>query len=234
MQPFDFGDGPGGWLIVNEPELHLSDDVVVPDIAGWRRLRMPVYPPGAYVTLAPDWVCEVLSPSTRKFDLGQKRTFMRVKVLPTIGLLIRMNAHWMRLYCVEKSGYRLTSFMTMRVFHCRPLRRSALILVICGCRILFTKAYRICQHENPQGRWLVSRNKSTAHSGRIRRYHCHGLSAPPASEAAVLNPSKPPSAAAQSIRRLPVCCLMLICAAPKWWRSTGVTTSKRQAHRGRY
>ena len=73
MQPFDFGDGPGSWLIVNEPELHLGDDIVVPDIAGWRRVRMPVYPPGAYITLAPDWVCEVLSPSTRKLDLGQKK-----------------------------------------------------------------------------------------------------------------------------------------------------------------
>ena len=36
MLPFDFGDGPGGWWIVKEPELHLSDDVVVPDIVGWR------------------------------------------------------------------------------------------------------------------------------------------------------------------------------------------------------
>ena len=45
---------------------------MVPDIAGWRRERMPVYPDTAYFTLAPDWVCEVLSPSTRKFDLGGK------------------------------------------------------------------------------------------------------------------------------------------------------------------
>ena len=45
---------------------------MVPDIAGWRRERMPVYPDTAYTTLAPDWVCEVLSPSTRKLDLGGK------------------------------------------------------------------------------------------------------------------------------------------------------------------
>ena len=72
--PFEFGrGGPGGWWILFEPELHLGEDILVPDIAGWRRERMPVLPSGAYCTLAPDWVCEVLSPSTRKLDLGGKR-----------------------------------------------------------------------------------------------------------------------------------------------------------------
>ena len=80
--PFDFGrGGPGGWLILFEPELHLCVDIVVPDIAGWRRERIPVLPTGAYCTLAPDWVCEVLSPSTRKLDLGGKRaTYAREDV----------------------------------------------------------------------------------------------------------------------------------------------------------
>ena len=72
--PFDNGrDGPGGWWIIDEPELHLGEDIVVPDLAGWRRERMPEYPIVAYFTLAPDWVCEVLSPSTRKLDLVGKR-----------------------------------------------------------------------------------------------------------------------------------------------------------------
>ena len=71
--PFDDGlGGPGGWWILYEPQIHLGEDIVVPDIAGWRRERMPVFPDTAYTTLAPDWVCEVLSPSTRKFDLGDK------------------------------------------------------------------------------------------------------------------------------------------------------------------
>ena len=72
--PFRFGrGGPSGWWIVDEPELHLGDDIVVPDIAGWRRERMPQWPTGAYCTLAPDWACEVLSPSTRALDLGGKQ-----------------------------------------------------------------------------------------------------------------------------------------------------------------
>ena len=72
--PFDRArGGPGGWWIIDEPELHLDEDILVPDLAGWRRERMPDYPDTAYVTLAPDWVCEVLSPSTRRLDLQEKR-----------------------------------------------------------------------------------------------------------------------------------------------------------------
>ena len=72
--PFDLGSGgPGGWLFMVEPELHLSYDVVVPDLAAWRRERMPVITDDAYITLAPDWVCEILSPSTEMLDRNAKR-----------------------------------------------------------------------------------------------------------------------------------------------------------------
>ncbi len=62
------GNGAGGWLILFEPELHLGKDIVVPDLAGWRRERMSAPPAAAYFTLVPDWVCEILSPSTRALD----------------------------------------------------------------------------------------------------------------------------------------------------------------------
>ena len=68
------GDGPGGWVILYEPELHLGANIVVPDLAGWRRERMPEIPVDkAYFELAPDWVCEVLSPNTTHLDRGPKR-----------------------------------------------------------------------------------------------------------------------------------------------------------------
>ncbi len=73
--PFGYGrGGPGGWWIIDEPELHFGDDVLVPDVAGWRRERMPERPETAWFTISPDWVCEVLSPSTRALDQGAKRT----------------------------------------------------------------------------------------------------------------------------------------------------------------
>ena len=72
--PFGRGrGGPGGWRIHFEPELHLGEEILVPDLAGWRRERMPELPDTPYFTLAPDWACEVLSPSTRRVDLQEKR-----------------------------------------------------------------------------------------------------------------------------------------------------------------
>jgi Uma2 family endonuclease len=71
--PFEDGEnGPGGWRFIIEPEFHFGTDVVVPDIAGWRRERMPTVPNVAYFTLAPDWLCEVLSPSTDAIDRRKK------------------------------------------------------------------------------------------------------------------------------------------------------------------
>ena len=71
--PFSRGrGGPGGWIILDEPELHFGDDIVVPDLAGWRRERLPFVPDEAYFTLPPDWVCEVLSRSTEKMDRVEK------------------------------------------------------------------------------------------------------------------------------------------------------------------
>jgi Uma2 family endonuclease len=64
--------GPGGWWILDEPELHFGGDVLVPDLAGWRRERMPEFPDTAAFTLAPDWVCEVASPSTERLDRAKK------------------------------------------------------------------------------------------------------------------------------------------------------------------
>lgn len=71
--PFKRGrGGPGGWILLDEPELHLGADVLVPDLAGWRRERMPEMPHVAAFELAPDWVCEVLSPATQRVDRGEK------------------------------------------------------------------------------------------------------------------------------------------------------------------
>ena len=77
--PFDRGrGGPGGWVILDEPELHFPDptappgtrdfDALVPDLAGWRRERMPVIPDVAAFMLAPDWICEVMSKLTEEHD----------------------------------------------------------------------------------------------------------------------------------------------------------------------
>ena len=74
IPPFNHGrgGGPGGWIILSEPELHFGKRVVVPDLAGWRRERMPFVADAPYFTLAPDWICEIASKSTEKLDRRKK------------------------------------------------------------------------------------------------------------------------------------------------------------------
>lgn len=103
--PFQWGrGGPGGWWIFHEPELHLGSDILIPDLAGWRRSRMPVYPDEAFFTLPPDWVCEALSPSTAAFDRVKKMpVYMREQVghvwlidplAQTLEVLRREDGRW--------------------------------------------------------------------------------------------------------------------------------------------
>ena len=69
VSPYHRGrGGPGGWWILFEPELHLGPNILVPDLAGWRRERVPALPEEAYFSVPPDWVCEVLSPGTARID----------------------------------------------------------------------------------------------------------------------------------------------------------------------
>jgi Uma2 family endonuclease len=96
--------GPGGWWILDEPELHLGDDVVVPDLAGWRRSRLPEIPDAAYLTVSPDWVCEVLSPATERLDRSRKlrvyaregvpRVWLLNPLLRTLEVLHLAGGHW--------------------------------------------------------------------------------------------------------------------------------------------
>ena len=88
VPPFHEGrGGPGGWWILDEPELHLSGDVLVPDLAGWRRTRMPQRPSTAFFDRVPDWVCEILSPSTSSLDRVQKLAIYAREQVPHAWLI---------------------------------------------------------------------------------------------------------------------------------------------------
>ena len=98
--------GPGGWIILDEPELHLGADVLVPDLAGWRRTRMPELPDAAAFALAPDWVAEVLSPSTSRLDRVGKLPVYAREAVPNVWLIDPV-AEVLEVYRLEQSRYAL-------------------------------------------------------------------------------------------------------------------------------
>jgi Uma2 family endonuclease len=105
--PFDGGnDGPGGWWILDEPELHLGEDVIVPDLAGWRRERMPTLPETAWFELAPDWVCEILSPSTTRTDRALKMPIYAREGIPHLWLA-DPDARTLEVYNLQENGHWL-------------------------------------------------------------------------------------------------------------------------------
>lgn len=121
--PFQRGrGGPGGWWIFYEPELHFGADVLVPDLAGWRRERMPSRPDVPYFTLAPDWVCEVLSPSTAGFDRvrkmpvylreGVSHLWLVDPVARSLEVFRRQDRHWLlaATFGVEQDKVRAEPF----------------------------------------------------------------------------------------------------------------------------
>ena len=108
--------GPGGWVLLDEPELHLGDDIVVPDLAAWRRERLPQVPDEPYFTLAPDWVCEVLSPSTEAIDRADKLPIYAEHHVSNVWLLdpepetlevFRLDGKTYRLLHTAKGGDRV-------------------------------------------------------------------------------------------------------------------------------
>jgi Uma2 family endonuclease len=107
-QPFHSGrGGPGGWWILDEPECHLGAHVLVPDLAGWCRERMPTIPDTAWFELAPDWICEILSPTTARLDrvekmpiyaeAGVSHLWLLDPVLRTLEAYRRDGAYWILL-----------------------------------------------------------------------------------------------------------------------------------------
>jgi Uma2 family endonuclease len=105
--PFHRGrGGPGGWIILDEPELHLACDILVPDLAAWLRTRLPGVPPTPFLELAPDWACEVVSPGSERVDRERKLPIYgreRVSHVWLVNPLERM----VEVLRLDGDGYRL-------------------------------------------------------------------------------------------------------------------------------
>lgn len=120
--------GPGGWLILSEPELHLGADVVDPDLAGWRQARMPEMPKEAFFTTAPDWVCEVASDSTRRLDRGPKMQLYAREQVRHLWLLEPLS-QMLEVYRLEGAFWlRLAAYTGDAKVHAEPFAEIELDL----------------------------------------------------------------------------------------------------------
>lgn len=105
--PFDLGvGGPGGWVILDEPRIRFGHDVRVPDLAGWRTDRWPGAPRRGAIRILPDWICEVLSPSTEREDRTVK---LHLYARERVGYvwLINPETHTLEAYQLAPDGWRL-------------------------------------------------------------------------------------------------------------------------------
>lgn len=129
--PFDKGQGgPGGWLILAEPELHLGAHVLVPDLADWHRERLPVTPDGP-IDIGPDWVCEILSLSTAVKDrklklpiyagLGVGHVWLVEPQSKTVEIFRNDGKHWVLL-----ATYADQDEMRAEPFDAVPLQLASL------------------------------------------------------------------------------------------------------------
>ena len=130
LGPFDRAKGapgaPGGWWILFEPELHLQTDILVPDLAGWRRERMPVLANVPYFTHAPDWVCEVVSPATARTDRVRK---MPIYAREQVGhlWLIDPSAYTLEVYRLETHRWVVArTYGGVRAVQAEPFESVAL------------------------------------------------------------------------------------------------------------
>ena len=86
--PYRFGEGgPGGWIILVKHEIMLGEHLLVPDFAGWRKGRFPGVPKENWLSIAPDWVCEILSPSTARVDRVRKMPLYAAHGIPHLWLI---------------------------------------------------------------------------------------------------------------------------------------------------
>jgi len=106
--PFDVGSGgPGGWWIITEPGIELPDTPEIsPDVAGWRRERMPDLPLDEPIRVVPDWVCEILSPTTRRHDMLRKQPYYAKVGVPFMWL-VDIEARVLTAHRLDSSEWRI-------------------------------------------------------------------------------------------------------------------------------
>ncbi len=130
MPRFQFrgGDGPGGWVILVEPEVGFGEDILVPDLAGWKIERYPEDEPHNWISVSPDWVCEILSPRTETRDRDQKMTVYARHGVPHVWLINPIIAT-LEAYKLSPGGWlRVAIFSGNSVVRVEPFQETEINL----------------------------------------------------------------------------------------------------------
>jgi len=153
--------GPGGWIFHIEPELHFSDDVLVPDLAGWRRERMPATEDVAFMTLAPDWLCEILSPSTEKIDRMDKLPIYAAEGVKHVWLVhpIRRTVEVLRLQ--DGAWFAVATHRGDQRVRAEPFHAAELDLAVLWADLAAPRGDRASEASEPY--WLEAYEPSDAH-----------------------------------------------------------------------
>ena len=123
---FGRGGGPGGWEILVEPEVMLGENLLVPDLSGWKKERLPKLPKTNWIGVTPDWICEILSPNTKKHDrikkmpiysqFGVKHAWLLDPVERTLEVFRLEKGHWLAIgYHDEYDRVRAEPFIEVEI-----------------------------------------------------------------------------------------------------------------------
>lgn len=102
---FGEGGGPGGWIIIVEPEIGLGEQILVPDLAGWKLERFPIEEDFNWISVAPDWICEILSPRTASLDKGEKMPIYAQHGVAHAWLIDPIASKTLDVYRLESGGW---------------------------------------------------------------------------------------------------------------------------------
>ncbi len=80
--------------------------MIVPDLAGWKKDRLPKLPETAYFELPPDWVCEVLSPSTARYDRVSKMRIYAINEIPYYWVIDPIG-RTLEIFVLQDETYRM-------------------------------------------------------------------------------------------------------------------------------
>ena len=124
LYQFGRGGGPGGWVILDEPEIQFGEHTLVPDFAGWKVERYPEEEPHNWISVSPDWVCEIISPSSELYDRDEKMSIYAEHGVPYVWLINPVIALLEAYKLVSGGWFRFAMFSGNKMVRVEPFQET--------------------------------------------------------------------------------------------------------------